>query len=119
MLSESGRKLSSVVILVADDAELIDRISNRRVCPKCGASYNLKTKKPLKDGICDSCGSELIQRKDDCAESFKVRLEDYKAKTLPLVDYYKGKGLLKEVNALQDINVVFTDVKKILDEAKA
>ncbi len=117
MLKEDKMGLSSVILLVADDNELIDRISSRRVCPKCGASYNLKSKKPLKDIICDTCGSTLIQRPDDCASSFKVRLDDYHKKTYPLVDYYKGKGLLREVNALQDINDVFKDVQKVLDEA--
>jgi adenylate kinase len=117
MLKEDKMGLSSVILLVADDNELIDRISSRRVCPKCGASYNLKSKKPLKDNICDTCGSALIQRPDDCASSFKVRLDDYHKKTYPLVDYYKGKGLLREVNALQDINDVFKDVQKVLDEA--
>lgn len=117
MLKEDKMGLSAVILLVADDNELLDRISSRRVCPKCGASYNLKSKKPLKDNVCDTCGSELIQRPDDCASSFKVRLDDYHKKTYPLVDYYKGKGLLKEVNALQEINKVFKDVSKVLDEA--
>ncbi len=118
MLGSQNRKLSKVILLVADDKELVERISSRRVCPKCGASYNLKTKKPQKDGICDSCGSELIQRPDDRAESFVVRLDAYSSKTLPLVEFYKKKGILAEVDALKDIDEVFADVDKVLSEAK-
>ena len=116
MLMNSGRKITSVILLTADDEVLTSRITNRRVCPSCGASYNVETKKPLKEGVCDSCSGELIQRKDDTAEAFKVRLDAYSKQTLPLADYYRGKGLLKEVNALQDIDAVFHDVQKVLDE---
>jgi len=116
MLESMGRSLSSVVLIVADDKELTSRITNRRVCPKCGASYNLVTKKPVKDGICDSCGSELIQRPDDTEQAFTVRLEAYKAQTYPLVDFYKKEGLVKEVNGLQDIDKVFSDVRRVLSE---
>ena len=116
MLMNSGRKITSVILLTADDEVLTSRITNRRVCPSCGASYNVETKKPLREGVCDSCSGELIQRKDDTAEAFKVRLDAYSKQTLPLADYYRGKGLLKEVNALQDIDAVFHDVQKVLDE---
>ena len=70
----------------------------------------------LKFFVFDFCSGELIQRKDDTAEAFKVRLDAYSKQTLPLADYYRGKGLLKEVNALQDIDAVFHDVQKVLDE---
>ncbi len=116
MLMKTGRKLSSVILLLADDEVLTARITNRRVCPNCGASYNIETKKPAQDGICDSCSSGLIQRKDDTAEAFKVRLDAYSKQTLPLADYYRGKGLLREIDALQDIDAVFDDVRKVLDE---
>ena len=64
------------------------------VCPKCGASFNVNTMKPKKEGICDYCGTPLIQRKDDNVDSFKVRLENYYKSTEPLLDYYKKEGLL-------------------------
>lgn len=118
MLAEDGRKLTKVVVLVADDKELTNRIVSRRVCPKCGNSYNLLSKKPSKEGICDSCGEKLIQRPDDNEASFSNRLKDYYGETLPLVDFYKGEDLVAEVNALQDIKDVFNDIKAILDEAK-
>lgn len=115
MLERAGRKLTAVVLLVADEGKLTERITSRRVCPACGASYNIKTKKPQVDGICDSCGSALIQREDDRQESFKVRLDDYKSKTLPLIDFYKERGLLSEVDALADIETVFAGVSDVLN----
>lgn len=118
MLLKSGRKIDSVILLTADEEVLTSRITNRRVCPSCGASYNIVTKKPAKDGICDCCSSELIQRKDDTAEAFKVRLDAYKGQTLPLAEYYGKKGVLQEVDALQSIEAVFEGVEKILGEVK-
>lgn len=116
MLEEMGRKLTHVVLLVADDQVLTDRIANRVTCPGCGNSYNVLTKKPKVDGICDSCGHELVHRPDDNAESFKVRLDAYHNQTMPLIDFYKGEGLLSEVDALQDIDSVFLGVKKELEK---
>lgn len=118
ILSSLGRSLSVCIALVADEEKLVERISSRRVCPKCGASYSLITKKPKVEGICDLCGSEIIQRKDDCAESFKVRLDDYSKKTYPLISYYSDKGLLKEVDALMSIEDVSKAISVILDEVK-
>jgi adenylate kinase len=115
---EIGRPVELVVVITADKEELVKRISGRRVCPKCGNSYHLAFKKPLVDGICDACGSELIQRKDDTIESLNVRLDAYENQTKPLVDFYKNKDLLKEVDGLQSIDKVFEDIKEILDEVK-
>lgn len=114
ILSSIGTGLTCCILLTADDNQLIDRISSRRVCLKCGSSYSLKTKKPQVENICDNCGKELTFRDDDRPESFKVRLEDYHKKTLPLVDYYKEKGLLYQVDALQNIDDVFACIKEIL-----
>ena len=93
---------------------LIDRISHRRVCSKCGNSYHLYTKKPLVEGICDACGSPLIQRKDDTKESLDVRLHEYENQTKPLIKFYDDLGLLKTVDGQQDINEVFENILKIL-----
>lgn len=89
---EIGREVNLVIDLSVPEEELISRISGRRVCPKCGASYHIKNMKPQVEGICDRCGADLIQRKDDNAESFQVRLQNYYASTQPLVDYYKKQG---------------------------
>ncbi len=114
ILAKLGKKITAVLLLVADDKELIDRIASRRVCPSCGASYNLKTKKPKVEGICDHCGEKIILRNDDRPESFQVRLDDYKSKTMPLVEYYKGKGLVREIDALESIDTVFGHIQEVL-----
>ena len=90
---EIGRPVSLVIDITVPEEELIRRISGRRVCPSCGASYHVQSMKPAVEGVCDRCGDELIQRKDDNAESFAVRLQNYYASTQPLVDYYKKQGL--------------------------
>lgn len=118
MLAKLGRKINSVILLTADDEVLTGRITSRRVCPNCGASYNVNTKKPKVEGVCDSCGATLIQRKDDNAEAFKVRLKAYADQTFSIADYYAKKGVVSEVNALQSIDEVFADVKKALSEAE-
>ena len=115
---EIGRPVELVIAISADKDELVKRISGRRVCPKCGNSYHVEFKLPKVDGICDACGSELIQRKDDTIESLNVRLDAYENQTKPLLDFYSGKGLLKTVDGLQSIDTVFEDIKKILEEVK-
>lgn len=112
--SEVHRPLYKVINIEADESILIERIVSRRVCPKCGASYNLLTKKPKVEGICDYCGSKLVQRADDTKEAFKVRLDAYHRQTQPLIEYYSKKGLLVNVNGLQDIDKVFDDISSSL-----
>lgn len=118
MAKEISRPVELVINITADKEELVKRISGRRVCPKCGNSYHVSFKLPKVDGICDSCVSELVQRKDDTIESLNVRLDAYENQTKPLIDFYSNLGLCKEVNGLQDINDVFKDIQKILDEVK-
>ncbi len=91
---EIGREVNLVIDIECPSEVLVSRIAGRRVCPKCGASFNVNTMKPKKEGICDYCGTPLIQRKDDNVDSFKVRLENYFKSTEPLLDYYKKEGLL-------------------------
>lgn len=114
LLTKMNKKLTSVILLVADDNVLVERIAARRVCPKCGNSYNLLTKKPKVDGVCDSCQTALEQRKDDNPESFKVRLEGYHHETEPLIEYYKKKKLLVSIDALDSIDNVFAKVEKAI-----
>ena len=118
MAKEISRPVELVINITADKEELVKRISGRRVCPKCGNSYHVSFKLPKVDGICDACVSELVQRKDDTIESLNVRLDAYENQTKPLIDFYSNLGLCKEVNGLQDINDVFKDIQKILDEVK-
>lgn len=115
LTSDISRPLTHVINLVADEDELIHRISSRRVCSKCGASYNLVSKNPAVDGKCDLCGADLILRDDDTPTSFKVRLDAYKGKTYPLIEYYRHEGLLKEVDGLRSIQEVFASIVEVLE----
>ena len=87
LTKEISREVDVVINLNCDSSVLIDRISGRRVCKKCGNSYHIINKKPLQDGICDACGTPLIQRPDDTVEALKVRLDAYENQTKPLRTY--------------------------------
>ena len=101
---EKITKIDLVVNFYASEKVIMQRLTNRRICRKCGAIFNLVNKKPKKPGICDQCGGELYQRSDEIPEIIKERLKVYFEKTKPLEDYYKKKGLLKEIKADEDMN---------------
>ena len=114
-ISESiNRPIDVVVNLDCDNKELIRRICGRRVCKKCGAPYHIETMKPKVDGVCDICGSPLVQRADDNEEALTVRLKHYVEETKPLLDYYEEKGLLKNFNSLRGSKEVFDEVSSFL-----
>ena len=94
---------------------LISRIVNRRSCPKCGEIYNLKYKAPKQDNICDVCGTELTQRKDDNEETARARFETYFRETAPLIDYYKNKNVLSSINADGTIDEVWNRLLKVVE----
>lgn len=96
---------------------IIQRMTGRRVCPNCGASYHLEFNPPMLIGICDDCGSKLNQREDDKRETVVERLEIYDFQTAPLIRYYTEKGKLKTVDGTKAINQVFEDIIRILGEA--
>lgn len=107
---EISRPIDSVINLDCNNEELIRRISGRRVCRSCGAPYHIVTMKPKVEGVCDLCGGELYQRKDDNEEALKVRLEHYNQETKPLLDYYQGLDLLKSFNSLVGKEELFDEV---------
>lgn len=111
---EINRPIDVVVNLDCDEAELVRRISGRRVCKSCGAPYHITSMKPKVEGICDKCGGPLFQRADDNEESLKVRLHHYVSSTKPLLDYYSNLGLLKNFNSLQGADVVFDEISEFL-----
>lgn len=115
---EMGREIDRapnlVLNLTCPDDVLLKRIGGRRVCPTCGASYNIHTMKPQKEGICDRCGSQLIQRKDDNPSSFEIRLRNYYASTEPLLDYYRRQGLLKEFDGTEATNNLKIELETLL-----
>ena len=118
MGEEIGRPVTLVIDLEVGEAELVRRISGRRVCPKCGASYHVDTMKPKVEGVCDRCGAELIQRKDDNADSFKVRLANYYKSTQPLVDFYKAKGLYKAYDGTKPSEQLLSEISSELEALK-
>ena len=105
--------IDAVLNIYVPFEKLIERITGRRSCPKCGAVYHIKYNPPKKEGICDVCGTPLIQRDDDKEETVKKRLETYEEQTAPLIDYYKKKGKLLTVEGQEEIE----DTKRLVREA--
>lgn len=106
ILEEMGAPVKGAVLIDVPDSIIQDRIAGRRACPKCKAGYHVKNLPPKVEGICDKCGAELTIRKDDNPETVKDRLAVYHRETEPLIDFYKGKGLLKTVDGTTGIDNV-------------
>ena len=96
-------KIDKVIDLEVSDEAIIARMSGRRVCEKCGATYHLLYKKPKAEGVCDICGGTLIQRKDDHPDTVKARLEVYHKETEPLIAHYKKQGVVKRVDGQEEV----------------
>jgi len=111
-LDEMGIKLDGVINIEVPRERLMARLTGRRVCKACGASFHVLFNAPKTDGVCDSCSGELYQRSDDNEETVSNRLDVYEGQTQPLIDYYKDRGLLLNINGDQDIT-------KVLDEVMA
>ena len=116
VLTKADQKIDFAIDVEVPDENIVKRMSGRRACPNCGATYHIVNIPPKKEGICDNCGTELIQRADDKAETVKKRLDVYHDATQPLMDYYKELGVLKEVDGTQPMNDVFEDICKILED---
>ena len=97
-----------------DQEFLMERLTGRRICKSCGSTYHLVFNPPAKDDVCDRCGGELYQRADDNAETVQNRLEVNQKQTKPLLDFYEGKGYLRNINGQQDIRKVFDDLDQLL-----
>ena len=95
---------------------LEERITGRRICPKCGAIYHIHNHPSKVESVCDVCGSELQQRKDATVEQLKVRREAYESSTKPVIDYYDQKGVVTHIDAAQAPEKVFEDIKKALEK---
>ena len=109
-------KVDLAIHFVAPEEVIIERISGRRICRRCGAIYHIKFMPPKKPGICDRCGGPLYQREDDKPEVVRHRLKVYYERFKPILEYYKNKGILVEVNAGRKAEEVVKDVLKILKE---
>ena len=115
MLAKVGRKVDRAILFDISDEELVARLSGRRTCIQCGAMYHLDYAVPRKSGICDACGSELIQRDDDQPSVIKKRLEVYHQQTEPVVGFYSHQKKLKTIDAKADTNAVTAAVRRALD----
>ena len=113
-LNKLGEKVDFAIDVEVPDENIVKRMSGRRACLKCGATYHIVHIPPRTEGICDACGSELVQRNDDKEETVKNRLSVYHQQTQPLIDFYNNKGVLKTVDGTKDSAEVFEDIKKIL-----
>jgi adenylate kinase len=116
MLKTFNMPLTAVINVDVNDDVLLERMAGRRVCPSCNATYHIKNRRPKTDGVCDVCGTALIQRADDLEESVLNRLRIYNDKTKPLLDYYRKKHLLMIIDGVRSSNEVFTDIVEKLGE---
>jgi adenylate kinase len=107
-------QLDAVVNFELADAEIVNRLSGRRVCPNCGTGYHITSMPPKTAGVCDKCGHTLIQRKDDEPESIQERLRVYAANTQPLIDWYRGKKLLQSIDASPSPEAILKTLQTLL-----
>lgn len=113
-LTESGVKIDKVLSLEVDDEKIVERLSSRRECSKCGAPYNVISNKPAVEGVCDKCGAELIQRADDNPETIQNRLNVYHDQTEPIKEYYEKAGLLVTAKGEEELKDTTANVMKAL-----
>jgi adenylate kinase len=114
MLKGKGEKISKVLFFDVPDEVIIDRLSGRRVCSKCGAVYHVKYNPPKVEGMCDLCGGNLMQRDDDREEVVKKRLEVYRKQTQPLIEFYQDRGIIYRLDAGKAVEELFEEVKGLV-----
>lgn len=108
--------IDAIVNLAIPEEKLIKRLSGRRTCKDCGATFHVEFNPPKVEGVCDKCGGTLYQRKDESEEAVKVRLDTYNKQTKPLIDYYTMKGTIININGDQSMENVFKDIEKSLED---
>ena len=113
-LKNIGEKMDYAIDVDVPDENIINRMSGRRACLECGATYHIVTIPTKVEGICDNCGSEIVLREDDKPETVQKRLEVYHAQTQPLIDYYKAQDILRTVDGTQIMETVFNSIVEIL-----
>jgi adenylate kinase len=115
MLEKRGTKLDHVIELKVDEEALVDRITGRYSCAKCGAGYHDRYQQPKVEGVCDHCGStEFKRREDDNEQTVRSRMQAYRDQTAPILPYYEKQGKLKQVDGMADIDEVTQQIKRIL-----
>jgi len=115
-LQELNTPLTGVINIDVAQEELLERLTGRRVCRGCGATYHIKFNPSTVRSVCDKCGGELYQRDDDTIETVKQRLEVYHRQTEPLIAYYQQQGILHSVDGAQEIDEVFQEIVQFLDK---
>ena len=113
-VAKMGQKVDYALDIDVPDEAIISRMSGRRACVGCGATYHVVFNPPKVEGVCDTCGQNLILRDDDKPETVKTRLDVYHAQTQPLIGFYKAMGILVSVDGTQDMDKVFADIKELL-----
>lgn len=114
IMKDLGKKIDYVLNINVDSGLLLKRLTGRRICKECGATYHLEFNPPAKADVCDKCGGELYQRSDDNEETVANRLDVNIKQTKPLLDFYEELGYLKSINGEQDINKVFADIDVLI-----
>jgi adenylate kinase len=114
IMDSLGTSIDHVINLHVDRSLLLARLTGRRICKSCGATYHILFNPPQTEHVCDKCSGELYQRSDDTEEKVGTRLDEYLNKTAPLLSYYRNKGNLREVNGEQEINTVATQISLLL-----
>ena len=114
ILVELGMALDRVVNIEVDKAFLVDRLTGRRVCRSCGATFHVTNKAPKVEGVCDKCGGDLYQRNDDKVETVSNRLDVYAAQTAPLIEYYQSKGIMSSIDGSKSMEDVLADIRTAL-----
>ena len=115
-LQSHDSKIDNVIDIAVGKDELIERLTGRRVCKSCGASFHVVNIPPKQEGICDYCGGELIQRADDNLETVTNRIDVYEDQTMPLIDYYEKAGTLTHIDGSTGLDNVFADIVSALGE---
>ena len=113
-LKAMNRGIGHVISIEVDNAELLKRLGGRRTCRNCGAMYHLVFDPPKKKGVCDTCGGELYQRADDQEKTIRERLKVYDKQTAPLIQYYRGKGLLRAIDGVGRVEEIFQRIVKAI-----
>lgn len=114
ILHNLGRKIDNVINLTVDRNLLLARLTGRRICKSCGATYHVMFNPPKQAGVCEKCSGELYQRSDDTEEKVGTRLDEYLNKTAPLLDYYEKQGTLRSIDGEQEIGKVTADIDELL-----
>lgn len=109
-MQKKGLKLDLVIYLTLPREEIFKRLANRRTCERCGKIYNLFTNPPKAEGVCDSCGGKLLTRSDETPQKTAIRIEWFEKEVIPMIEYYKKKGIMEEVDGNRPIEVIFEDI---------